>query len=213
MEQRADAEPSSNASTFAGLLAALTAPKHEPQPVWNDDNLADDVATLSYEQALRAHARYKPAYFDDLPSPQPADPAAVSGGEDKPGNARSKAAAPARTRQNKDPRTHAGNPSRAPAALEESRKRASVTLRMSCAESAQLQKRAAEAGMSVSSYLRSCIFEAEALRAQVKEALARLQPAKPAPAVAPPAARHSWLGWIPRLVPRRRPAAPRIAAA
>jgi len=32
-----------------------------------------------------------------------------------------------------------------------------------------------EAGLTVSAYLRSCTFEAEALRAQVKEALAELR--------------------------------------
>jgi hypothetical protein len=54
-------------SSFAGFLAALTQPDRadtdRPKPPiraheWNQDLLADDVATLSYEQALRAHARY-----------------------------------------------------------------------------------------------------------------------------------------------------------
>jgi hypothetical protein len=40
------------APSFAGLLAALTAPA--PKTAWNNDDLAEDVATLSYEHALRA---------------------------------------------------------------------------------------------------------------------------------------------------------------
>jgi len=67
-----------------------------------------------------------------------------------------------------------------------------VTLRLSHAESAQLHERAAEAGLTVSAYLRSCVFEAEALRAQVREALAQFRSAAsqdlkvtPAPAQPP----------------------------
>ena len=52
---------------------------------------------------------------------------------------------------------------------------ASVTIRLSKAECARLHQRAAEAGVTVSAYLRSCTFEAEALRAQVKAALAELR--------------------------------------
>ena len=46
---------------------------------------------------------------------------------------------------------------------------------MSEVESAQLRQRAAEAGLTISAYLRSCTFEAESLRAQVKETLAQLR--------------------------------------
>jgi hypothetical protein len=63
-------------------------------------------------------------------------------------------------------------------------KDASITIRMSKAECAQLHRRAAEAGLTVSAYLRSCTFEAESLRAMVKDTLAQLRsatsPAKPA---------------------------------
>ena len=65
---------------------------------------------------------------------------------------------------------------------------------MSRSEIAQLQRRAAEAGLTVSAYLRSCTFEAEALRTQVKEALAQLRPVKPAEAVVPAPA-QSLPGW------------------
>jgi hypothetical protein len=57
---------------------------------------------------------------------------------------------------------------------------------MSQAECAQLHRRAAEAGLTVSAYLRSCTFETESLRAMVKDTLAQLRsataPAKPAAA-------------------------------
>lgn len=216
MQHPADAEPSSISSSFAGLLAALAAPKQEPQPAWNDDDLADDVATLSYERALHAHARYKPADFGEWP--QAADPAKAASGGKKPGNsprngAAHPAAASARTFRNQDLRQPTENSPGAPAALEENRKRASITVRMSRSEMAQLQQRAAEAGLTVSAYLRSCTFEAEALRTQVKEALAQLREIKPAEAVVPVPPSRSRLGWIPRLIPslvsHQRATAPR----
>jgi hypothetical protein len=54
---------------------------------------------------------------------------------------------------------------------------ASVTIRMSKAECARLHRRAAEAGLTVSAYLRSCALEAESLRAEVKQTLAELKAA------------------------------------
>jgi hypothetical protein len=59
-------------------------------------------------------------------------------------------------------------------------KRASVTIRMSAVECARLHARAAESGLTVSAYLRSCTLEVESLRAQVKEALAGLRVASTA---------------------------------
>jgi hypothetical protein len=68
---------------------------------------------------------------------------------------------------------------------------------MSKAECAQLRKRAAEAGLTVSAYLRSCTFEAESLRALVKDTLAQLRPdppkRKPTASTCP---RRSWFGWL-----------------
>lgn len=65
------------------------------------------------------------------------------------------------------------------AALEKNRKSASVTIRLSRVECTQLKKRADAAHLTVSAYMRSCILEAETLRAQVKEALAELRAATP----------------------------------
>lgn len=55
-----------------------------------------------------------------------------------------------------------------------------LSLRVSASEQAVVQARAAEAGLSVSAYLRQCAFEVESLRDQVKRALAELRaPALP----------------------------------
>jgi hypothetical protein len=87
--------------------------------------------------------------------------------------------------------------------IEGSKKCASITIRLSKTECDQLRKRAAQAGLTVSAYLRSCTFEAEALRAQVKDVLAELRQAAPAEEERRPhVARRSWLGWILRLMPR-----------
>ncbi len=65
-------------------------------------------------------------------------------------------------------------PNLSPAASDKKiRKSASVTLRMTQEECVQLQQRATAAGLTMSAYVRSCVFEAEALRAQVKQALAQ----------------------------------------
>jgi len=68
-------------------------------------------------------------------------------------------------------------------------KNASITIRMSADDCEQLRSRAAEADMNVSAYLRSCIFEVESLRAQVKDAVAQMRlqapPAPPEEVLAP----------------------------
>src|SRR3954454_13972770 len=51
---------SSSGASFAGVLSSLAAPQNREIP-WNDDDLADDVANISYERALRAHTRVHPA--------------------------------------------------------------------------------------------------------------------------------------------------------
>ena len=54
-------------------------------------------------------------------------------------------------------------------------KTASITIRVTEEEEARLRQRAAAAELSVSAYLRSCIFEAESLRTQVREALSQMK--------------------------------------
>jgi len=208
------ATPSPAPPSFAGLLAALAAPAQKGAPVWNDDELADDVATLSYERALRAHSRYQPAVPADRDPTdrsilQSAEPGPVP--RDKELRADSSLVGPEATPQsaqfsNADcqPEGNLG----LPPALERDLKSASITIRLSKAENAQLRRRAAQAGLTISAYLRSCTFEAESLRALVKDTLAQLRASPPAPdssnekkmALSP--ARHSWFGWLLRLLPR-----------
>jgi hypothetical protein len=56
-----------------------------------------------------------------------------------------------------------------------SHRRAVVSVRLTEAEIALLRDRAGESGISVSAYMRSCVLEAETLRAQVKQALAEMR--------------------------------------
>lgn len=58
---------------------------------------------------------------------------------------------------------------------EDNQKRSTISIRISEQEAAVLRKRAEESGLSVSAYMRSCVMEAELLRAQVKQALADLR--------------------------------------
>jgi hypothetical protein len=54
-------------------------------------------------------------------------------------------------------------------------RRAVVSIRLNDSEIERLRQRAAESGISVSAYMRSCVLEAEHLRAQVKQALAEMR--------------------------------------
>jgi hypothetical protein len=205
--QQPEQNDSSTSPNFAGLLAALTSPApkygdgsspHEKDsaPAWNDDALADDIATLSYERTLRTHASYEAAAPGDwsltqqvaapepIPSSNALSPEAVP---NQPG------ATPSASSWSEDTEPEISLSS----TLEQNRKCASVTIRMSKAECAQLHKRAAEAGLTISAYLRSCTFEAETLRAQVKETLAQLRAGGSAETQAAPStshrARFDWL--------------------
>ncbi len=142
-----DVEPSAATKppvNFASLLASLTAPAPQSPGLWDDSALADDISTISYEQALRTHSRvHNP---DPAATPAPFAPENLSIWED--------------TESSTSP---------------VNRKAASVTIRLGKAELAQLHQRAAAAGLTVSAYLRSCIFEAEKLRAEVKQALSQMR--------------------------------------
>lgn len=195
--------PSSAPASFAGLLASLTAPV--PKTAWNNDDLAEDVATLSYEHALRAHARYSsdegnwkfpPAsgstsdQAKDLLESESADSAQNSALWAAPG-------------WGKDARVDAADSFST--VIEQNKKCASITIRLSKTECDQLRRRASQAGLTVSAYLRSCTFEAEALRAQVKDVLAELRAATASSEPgASPTSRRAWFKWLLRFVPRRR---------
>lgn len=165
-------------STFAGVLAALTGAAAKPTPAqrqsapaWLDD-LDDDVALLSYERALQAH-RGSGMGSRVVPVPQSELAQAAEGPTPRP-----------------TPNSPSGGLA-SPSA--DGRKRASVTIRMSVAECEQLQRRAAEAGLTVSAYLRSCAFEVDSLRTEVKQALADLRAAQLAAREAVPPHRRWWL--------------------
>jgi predicted DNA binding CopG/RHH family protein len=212
MQQTATHSQPPSAADFAGLLAALTGSKPKQETPWNNAELADDVATLTYENALRAHSRYKPAEPADwgavapyelpeaLETPVDDEPAAVT--SQQPQTAAVSRAGNTASRELVTPFVSKQVDS---ALLDRDRKCASITIRMSKAECVQLRQRAAEAGMSISAYLRSCTFEAESLRAQVKEALAELKCANPGkPPMKKPPARsnpHDWIGRMKGIIP------------
>jgi hypothetical protein len=154
--------------------------KWRPAPSWNDDDLAEDVATLSYESALKTHARYRST---DRSLTQPADPEPYryeeASSDASAATPQPMAQFPASLRAipGLEPRaTPAQDPSLYRVApFERNLKDSSITIRMSKVECAQLHRRAAEAGLTVSAYLRSCTFEAESLRAMVKDTMAQLR--------------------------------------
>jgi hypothetical protein len=161
MQQPGPSQPSPSVTTFAGLLATLTSPPPPSDsniaPLWNSSDLGEDVATLSYERAPRTHA---PIETDAIGTVDATNAIGEAGAFD----ARDAIAA-----------VHASPGLQTGTARESDLRSASVTIRMSPAECAQVRQRAGEAGLTVSAYLRSCTVEAEALRAQVKQALAELK--------------------------------------
>lgn len=217
MQQTASSQPSPSLSSFAGVLATLASPLLPPAteaacdaPPWNSNDHEVDVATLSYERALRAHARYQPLGRD---SDRPAD--RLDGSPIRADDPRSEAGAetPVEVAAADDvDATNAHNamgaaPGRQTlAAPDRDLRSASVTIRLSKAECVRLHQRAAEAGLTVSAYLRSCAVEAETLRAQVKRALAELKAGNERPkeqGIKKPDRRNLY-GWIRVLLRRGR---------
>ncbi len=201
MKQPAQSSSSAAPADFARLLAAVASPQLEEaslEETSSESNLGDDVVTVSYERALRAHARYQPADKDDWPLAREGQTGVVIARE---------AALPVPLR-GETLNAQASDPSGTDYDL----RSASVTIRLSKAESARLHRHAAEAGVTVSAYLRSCTFEAETLRAEVKAALAELRMAalKTDQAVHGKEQQAFWglvaFGWLARLLPRRHSA-------
>ena len=128
------------------MLASFTRKLQDDE--WDDSALANDVATLTYEQALLA----------TCPSRAPETTVPVLHEQVRASESSSSAVhgLAHRTREKKQ-------------------RSASITIRVTPEEQAQLHERASAAHLTVSAYLRSCIFEAESLRSQVKEALAKMQ--------------------------------------
>jgi predicted DNA binding CopG/RHH family protein len=194
MEQPAKPSPSSNSSNFAGLLASLASPAKEQEDrcsIWGSDGLGDDVVTLSYEQALRNHSRHRTEERGNGTLIPVRDPEAGSSQQ---------VAQNLRVRSDEEPMARS-EPAAQKITSHELRT-SSVTIRLNQAECSELRQRAAEAGLTVSAYLRSCVLEADALRAQVKEALAEMKTATDTEGAAAPA-RKPWLGWMGRKTKRR----------
>jgi len=190
MQEPSAATPPPTAASFASLLAALSAPAPQPSPEWNEDGLADDIATLSYERALRTHARYRSTRDN------------VAGPGRRGSTASFPESASSRNRRERNPAfADRPRPVRPSTALEKNRKSQSITIRLNQEEGERLRERATEAGLTVSAYLRSCIFEAETLRAQVKEALVQLRSGSSTDEKKPPASAPSST-WRTRLFPR-----------
>jgi len=152
----ADAQSITSAG-FASLLCELSAPtssEADRDLDLNHECFADDVATISYERALRKQAS----------------------GRRSPENVEA-ARRPTRSSGNPRPSVFSSGTAAGIVASnsEQDRKAASITIRLSKAECEQVRHRANESGLTVSGYLRSCVLEAEVLRAEVKEALTKFR--------------------------------------
>lgn len=176
--------------SFAGVLSEFASPGKKYPPARDIDGLEDDVVVVSYEQALRSRSRAGSAEAAGWAVAGPAGPKqAVNEASGRVASAASSFGQP-------EPEEDRA-PGCSSAAI--SRKSASVTIRLSAVESEQLHARASEAGITVSAYLRSCAFEVEALRAEVKATVAQLRAAKasaepePLRAVDTP---HGWRRWF-----------------
>ncbi len=156
---------SDNFAAFLARLAELPDWNSDPavEPTYPSPELAgegeEDLASLSYEQALRV-----PAQKGN--KAQPPRPAA------------------AQTALAVPPSPKVPEPPRAlevykPFEISEPR-HARTTVRFTAGENKLLHKRAAESGIAVSAYVRSCVLEVEALRAQISQLQAGLlQPSQP----------------------------------
>jgi mobilization protein NikA len=193
MQQTATTSLPPGSPTFAGLLAAFTAPAQKRRQPWDDDDVADDVVSLSYERALRAHSRYRAPGPTDRSLNQPVNTESLRiyeafAGEAFQGKVLSSDADSADlVSPDREPTARAASAeheyvSRPDTLVEgistapdRNLKSSSITIRLSRTECLQLRTRAGEAGLTVSAYLRSCTFEAESLRALVKDTLAKLR--------------------------------------
>ncbi len=159
MQPSAQTTSSPSSESFAGLLASLASPANGDSAgglAWSDADLQDDVVTLSYERAFP-----KPVDRGEEPVPEAAGAQPVIA---------AKPVTPSNFDLSAGPLGVAAH-----TAAEPERRTASVTVRLSAMECARLRQRAAEAGLTASAYLRSCVLEADTLRAQVKQALAEMR--------------------------------------
>ena len=159
--------------TFASLLSALAAPEPDAgEPAAGQaagqaaehvlEQALDESDALSYEGALRRGSRLSPQL-----GPEAAPESARTKADFAPAQEAAATGARGQSFRFSTPGTDA------------EKRLSSVTLRLNRAECAQLKQRAAEAGLTLSAYVRACVFEAETLRAQVKQALRELREEAP----------------------------------
>ena len=185
MQTYAETSGASTEASFSAMLSAITS-HSSAQHLQNDAGLLqDDVVSLSYEQALRTLARNRPSSSVPIDAERPDDSFVQ------------REAALREPIRSQIPASHRrASRSKLPMS-------SSVTIRLDEAECMELRARAAEAGLTVSAYLRSCIFEVDDLRTQVKQTLAQMRTA-PTPPVNTPAIplQAPSTGWRDRIFPR-----------
>jgi Mobilization protein NikA len=183
MAQSVQSTDLSSPGSFASVLAKMTAPQQirdglRKPPARElgsrrpSKRFDDDITAITYEQALRAHAR-RDAFTDSPPEPSESDVLAQDGADEIPLPIANSAGH--RIRIFESPQMPIAN----------ARRSASITVRLRREECDRIHARAAEAGLTVSAYLRSCVLEVEQLRTQVKQTIAGMRTAQhPAPALA-----------------------------
>lgn len=180
---------------FAGMLAKASMPERSARSWLAGDDFAinEEIVPLSYEQALKKHARRSSVSQTSERIDRVASLLAETLAEK-----REQTAAEARKSAANLPAEYGSvseiewpilevqeyqeaKSTPAPVAASLIRpsetKAVSITLRMSREEANQVHKRAADAGLTTSAYIRSCVCEAEVLRAQVKSALQEMRQA------------------------------------
>ncbi|HWT65510.1 MAG TPA: hypothetical protein VN151_05305 [Terracidiphilus sp.] len=175
--------------SFASALAGFTA-SSRPAATLPGDGLEDDIATITYEKALRS----KPHKRSTAKSPSPRP------------NARTTASTRKQPVSIRGGAIQIAQPAHAPAPAPAPHRRSSrVSVGLTAVEHAQLLERAAAAGISASAYLRSCLVEAEDLRAQVRDALEQFRAsATPVPQAAPEPEQERRPSFMARLLGRLR---------
>ena len=170
--------PSPQSDSFATFLARLA-----ELPDWNSDapvepsgthvydDLAEtgeeDLASLSYEHALRTSTRKRPhARANRIENSQYANPSPKTALAVQP----SPKALETRPFEIAEPR------------------QARTTIRFTAGENKLLRRRASENGIAISAYVRSCVLEVESLRAQVERLMTEMNihPCVPQPEYAVP---------------------------
>lgn len=237
MQQNTTPAPSATAAGFASLLSTLLASKDaDPAEAaasttafsaavdddpWESDEDFEQATELSYENALRTHQRYSPTTDKDGRAARSSAPSRSTARNRRAAEEEVVDAATIRAAvQEAAAKANLPVPPPPPdrrtfVPFERNLKKASITIRLSQAEYAQLHHRASEAGLTISAYLRSCTLEAETLRAQVREALTQMKATAdevrqnstaPVPEVAPTTERKPfWASLVQRFFGWARP--------